>query len=313
LLGIVHPRSTKTANFAQKQNTLQALVYYISLPFIYLLSLLPFPLLYLFSDFVFFLLFHVIGYRKDVVLQNLRNAFPNKTQQEILELRKGFYHFLCDLFIETFKTLTISPKTMVKHCSMTPEAIALFRKLFDEQRSVMLVMGHQGNWEWAGNTFSLLCQQQLYVIYHPLGNKRFDDLIFKMRTRFGTKLIPMKNTFKEMLSRRDHTNATAFIADQTPRPDNAFWTTFLNQDTPVFKGTELIAQKLNCPLIYVQVRRVKRGYYELHAELLVEQTADTAEGYITELHTRRLERDIIANPHTWLWSHKRWKHKRPVS
>lgn len=291
---------------------MQALIYYITLPFIYLLSLLPFPLLYLFSDLVFFILYRLIGYRKDVVRQNLRNAFPTKNEQEINALCKAFYHHLCDMFLETFKTLTISPATMLRHCSLTPASKALFDKLANEKKSIMLVMGHLGNWEWGGNSFSLVCTQQLYVIYHPLGNKYFDGLMYHMRTRFGTKLIPMKNTFKEMLGNRGGTNATAFIADQTPRPDNAYWTNFLNQDTPVFKGTEIIASKIGCPLVYVHIKKVRRGYYETHAEMLLEDPTNKPDGYISELHTRRLEQDIIADPVTWLWSHRRWKHKRPA-
>ncbi len=173
-------------------------------------------------------------------------------------------------------------------------------------------MGHMGNWEWAGNTFSLQCRHQLYVIYHPIGNKHFDGLMYRMRTRFGTKLIAMKNTFREMLGNKGGLNATAFIADQTPQPNNAHWMTFLNQDTPVFKGTEVIAKKLNIPVLYTSIDRTKRGYYKIHAEILVAEPANTAENEITELHTRRLEQDIIARPETWLWSHRRWKHKRPV-
>lgn len=292
---------------------MQAIVYYLTLPFIYLLSLLPFPLLYLFSDLVFFLLYHLIGYRKDVVLQNLRNSFPDKSEKELLVIRKKFFHFMCDLFIETFKTLTISPANMLKHCAFTPEAKALFTRLAEEKRSIILVMGHMGNWEWGGNTFALSCSQQLYVIYHPLTNKYFDGLMYRMRTRFGTKLITMKNTYKEMFAMKDGANATAFIADQTPQPENAYWTTFMNQDTPVFKGTEIISRKLGTPLVYVSVRRVKRGYYELHADMLLEDPTGTPDGYISELHTRRLEKDILAHPETWLWSHRRWKHKRPVA
>ncbi|GAA4461774.1 lysophospholipid acyltransferase family protein [Nemorincola caseinilytica] len=291
---------------------MQALTYYIALPFIYLLSLLPFPLLYLFSDLVFFLLYRVAGYRKDVVRQNLRNAFPHKSEQEINTLCKAYYHHLCDMFLETFKTLTISPQTMLQRCSLSPGSKALFDRLNNENKSVILVMGHLGNWEWGGNTFSLSCTQQLYVIYHPLRNKYFDGLMYHMRTRFGTKLIAMKNTFREMLGNRKGANATAFIADQTPQPDNAYWTTFLNQDTPVFKGTEIIASKLGSPIVYVHIKKIKRGYYEMHAEMLLEDPASKPDGYISELHTRRLEKDIIAHPVTWLWSHRRWKHKRPA-
>ena len=150
------------------------------------------------------------------------------------------------------------------------------------------------------------------VIYHPMRNKRFNDLICGMRMRFGTRLIPMRDTFKEMAGRRNEVNATAFIADQTPSPENAYWTTFLHQETPVFWGTERIAQKLNYPIVYVTVRRVKRGYYRIHAEELFSNPKDTATGDISEAHTRKLEKDIIAQPEIWLWSHRRWKHRKSV-
>jgi KDO2-lipid IV(A) lauroyltransferase len=285
-------------------------LYYLSLPIIYLVSLLPFPILYLLSDTVYLLLYHVAGYRRKVVEENLRNAFPEKSEQEIREISSRFFRYLCDLFLETFKTLTISKKSMVRRCSFPPDTIALFSKLSQEGKSAILVMGHQGNWEWAGNSFSILCPQQLYVIYHPLANPHFNNLIYKMRTRFGTKLIAMQDTFRDMLSNRKEINATAFIADQTPNPNNAHWMTFLQQDTPVFKGTEKIAQKLNQPVVFVSVQRVKRGYYTVMAEVLFMQPANTQDGEITEAHTKRLEEDIIAHPATWLWSHRRWKHKR---
>jgi KDO2-lipid IV(A) lauroyltransferase len=290
---------------------LAALTYYLALPFIYLFSLLPFPVLYLFSDFFFLLLYHGIGYRKQVVITNLRNAFPEKSEPEIAAVARKYYRYLCDLFLETFKTLTISKRKMLQRCALTPEASALFAQLAREQKSIVLVMGHLGNWEWAGNTFSLVNSQQLYVIYHPISNKYFNGLMYRMRTRFGTKLIAMKDTFREMRSRKDEVNATAFIADQTPRPDNAYWTTFLNQETPVFKGTEIIARKINYPVVYASVQRRKRGYYDIHAEMLVANPAEMPENAISEQHTRRLEKDIIAQPETWLWSHRRWKHKKP--
>ena len=172
------------------------------------------------------------------------------------------------------------------------------------------MMGHYGNWEWAGNACSLLTQQQLYVIYHPLTNKNFNNLIVKLRTRFGTKLYAMKDTMREMIKNRHEINSTAFIADQTPAPENAYWTTFLNQDTPVFWGTEKIAQKLNLPIVYVTVNRVKRGYYVINSEILITDSKNTSEGEISELHTKKLEKDILAQPEIWLWSHRRWKHKR---
>lgn len=289
---------------------MSVLLYFLSLPFIYLVSLLPFPVLYLLSDAVYLLLYYVVGYRRKIVEQNLRNAFPEKSGAEIRKISREFYRYLCDLFLETFKTLTIGKKEMVKHCSFHPDTIALFDRLAAEGKSAILVMGHKGNWEWAGNTFSILCSQQLYVIYHPLANPHFNDLVYKMRTRFGTKLIAMHDTFRDMLAHRKEINATAFIADQTPHPQSAHWMTFLQQDTPVFKGTEKIAQKMNQPVVYVSVQRVKRGYYTVMAELLFMHPAGTEDGEITEAHTKKLEEDIILQPSTWLWSHRRWKHKR---
>ncbi|NDC40398.1 MAG: lipid A biosynthesis acyltransferase [Chitinophagia bacterium] len=283
----------------------------IATPFIFLLSILPFPVLYGLSYVVYVLLFYVLGYRKKVVFTNLRNAFPEKSEAQIKSIGRHFYRYLCDLFLETFKTLTISRESMLRHCSMTPSAKQLMQAYHTAGQSVILVLGHWGNWEWAGNTFSMECPQQLYVIYHPITNTFFDDLMRQMRTRFGSKLIAMKNTFREMLAMKGEVTATAFIADQTPSSQNAYWTTFLNQDTPVFRGTEIIAKKLNLPVIYISVKKVRRGYYEMDAELLHNNPVATAEGEITEMHTRRLEKDIIAHPEYWLWSHRRWKHKRP--
>ncbi len=288
-------------------------LYYIALPFIYLLSVLPFPVLYGLSNVVYALLYGVLRYREKVVLTNLRNAFPDKSEQEIRQLSRAFYRYFCDLFLEVFKTLTVSPETMLKHCRFTPQAQVVFDELAERNQSVVLVLGHLGNWEWAGNTFSLLCKQQLYVIYHPIVNPYFDGLMYRMRTRFGTKLIAMKETYRKMLSQKQELSTTAFIADQTPSaPQTAYWTTFLNQDTPVFPGTEIIARKLNFPVVYTRVKRLKRGYYEIDAEILVANPAETKDGEISEIHTRRLERDIIEQPETWLWTHRRWKHKRPV-
>lgn len=288
-----------------------AIFFYIGLPFIYLVSILPFPVFYLVSDFFFFLLYYVLGYRRKVVYANLKNSFPEKTPDELKKIEKAFYKYLCDMFLEVFKTLTISKEEAVKRCAFTQETVSIFNKLNNEKRSCIIVMGHYGNWEWAGNAFSLLCKQQLYVIYHPLSNKHFNNLMYKMRMRFGTKLYAMKDTMREMIKNRHEISATAFIADQTPPPEGAYWTNFLNQDTPVFFGTEKIAQKLNYPVVYVTMNRIKRGYYEVHSEVLMTDSKNTREGEISELHTKKLEADIYQHPEIWLWSHRRWKHKRP--
>jgi KDO2-lipid IV(A) lauroyltransferase len=289
---------------------MQAIGYYIALPFLYLVSVLPYWLFYGFSDVVFFLLYYVIGYRKKVVMENLRNSFPEKSEAERQLIMRRFYRYLCDLFLETFQTLTMSRDFSLRRCVLDEKAKALFDRYHDEKKSVIIVMGHYGNWEWAGNTFSLVCKQQLYVIYHPLTSKYFNRLIIGMRTRFGTRLIPMKDTFRDMIRNRSEVSATAFIADQTPSPDNAYWTTFLNQDTPVFRGTEMIARKMNFPVVYVSVKRKSRGHYHIFAETLFEEPALTGDGEISEGHTRKLESEIRQQPEIWLWSHRRWKHRK---
>jgi len=295
---------------SKKENRLQAIVFYLTLPFLYLISILPFRLLYGLSDFLFLILYHLLGYRRKVVFNNLKNSFPEKSDRELQMISRKFYKHLCDMFLETFKTLTITPKEMLRRCSVHPEAKKLLDGFAEKGQSVVLVMGHHGNWEWGGNSFSLVCRQQLFVIYHPLQNTYFNRLIIKMRTRFGTKLIAMNDTFRDMVKNKELVTATAFIADQTPAPENAYWTNFLQQDTPVFWGTERISKKMGFPVVYVHISKLRRGYYELSAEMLVAEPKTTPEGFVTETFTRKLEQLILEQPETWLWSHKRWKHRR---
>lgn len=287
-----------------------AIVFYLLTPFIYLISVLPFRLLYILSDFFYLLLYYVFSYRKKVAFTNLRNAFPQKSEAEIKSLAKDVYRYTCDLFLESFKILTISEKAMLEHCSLSANSVKLFDKLAEEDKSIILVMGHHGNWEWIGHTLNILAKHQVYAIYKPIQNRHFDRLMYDMRSRFGIKLIAMKDTLRTMLNQKHELNATIFIADQAPVPETAYWTLFLNQDTPVFKGTEAVSKKMNYPVVYISTKRIKRGYYEIELELLTDKPNETAPGEITELHTKRLERDIIARPEIWLWSHKRWKHKR---
>jgi len=294
----------------QPRSFLPAVTYYLVLPIIYLLSILPFALLYLFSDFLCFMLYYVIGYRKKVIEQNLRNSFPEKSDKEIEIVMKNFYKHFCDFFIETIKMLTLSKEEMIKRCKVTPETAAIYSRFAVEHKNVIIAMGHFGNWEWACNAFNAQTEQQLYVIYHPLSNKYFDELMHKIRTRNGAKLIAMRNTYREMIVNQEELNATAFLSDQTPPPQNAYWTTFLNQDTPVFKGVEVIAKKMKLPVVFSSMRKVKRGYYEMVSEILIEDPESVDEDEVSEMYIRKLEQDIKTQPEIWLWSHKRWKHKR---
>lgn len=286
------------------------LLYYLLLPILYFLSILPFWILYRLSDIVFLLVYYVAGYRKKVVLTNLRRSFPEKPEREIRRISRRFYAHFCDLIFETLKLLTIRPETLRKR--MRFENAALLEQLQREQKSVILLTGHNGNWEWAGVRFSIEPVHQYYAIYHPIRNPSFEKLVYHMRTRLGAKLYTMKEALRGMMRNRKQLTATAFIADQTPSHKNVYWTEFLNQDTPVFVGAERIAKMLRFPVVYLSVRRLRRGHYAMRAEMMFANPEITAENEISETYTRWLERDIQAQPETWLWTHRRWKHKRDL-
>jgi Kdo2-lipid IVA lauroyltransferase/acyltransferase len=293
---------------------MQAISYYLLLPLLYFISILPFPILYGVSNFVYVLLFYVFGYRKKVVYTNLRNSFPEKSEAEIIRIQKNYFKFLADLLVEVFKSLTISNAQLAKRCSYTPETAVLLNSLIEKHQNVVIVLGHHGNWEWAATSFGITQKHKLWGVYVPLKNKYFNNMVVRMRSRFGTGLIPIKENV-EYIERLSQTNnfALGLIADQTPRPERAHWMTFLNQDTPVYLGAEKFSQKLNYPVVYMSITRVKRGHYTVAGELLVENPRNCKPGEITEIHTKRLEQDIIRDPDVWAWSHKRWKHKRPVA
>ncbi|MEJ6737380.1 MAG: lysophospholipid acyltransferase family protein [Flavobacteriales bacterium] len=290
---------------------MQAIVYYISLPFIYLISILPFWLLYRVSDLLYFFIYILLGYRKNIVAQNLKNSFPEKTDKEIAKITKQFYVFFCDWMVETIKSITISRAAAIKRCHFTNTEI--LDKYYKENKKLIFVMGHMGSFELGGAAISTHTNYQLYTIFKPLSNKHFDRLIRHKRIRFNNKVIAMNDTFRTMIKLKDtkELNATLFIADQTPQKNNAYWTTFLNQETPIFWGTEIIAKKLNYPIIYFSIRQPKRGFYEITPELLCDNPSQTKTGEISVMHTNRLEQDIKEQPEIWLWSHRRWKHKKP--
>ncbi len=291
---------------------MKAIVFYITLPFIYLISVLPFWLMYLLSDFLYLIVFKLLGYRRRVVITNLKNSFPHKSEKEIKIIARAYFHFFCDWLLEMIKAITISKEESIKRCYLTDTKV--LEDLAKQKRQIIYVMGHMGNFEYGGPDMEFNTPYHLNVIYKPQANEYFNRLVNKKRVRFGPSLIPMATVFREMVKMKNSSvlNATAFIADQTPSPNNAYWTTFLNQDTPIFRGTETIAKKLNFPVVFLSTKRTKRGFYEMTPELLCEFPEETSEGELSEMHTKRLEQDIIQQPEIWLWSHRRWKHKRPI-
>lgn len=286
---------------------MQAITFYLVYPLIYALALMPFRLLYFVSDLLCLLL-KASGYRRKIIIKNLRNSFPEKDEAAISELCDRYYRYLCDLTLETLKTLKMSERSAKKRCVFHNQP--WLDKLYAERKSIMIVMGHHGNWEWAGPGFTLHTNHQLVVVYRPLSHPYFEKMMVRARTRFGTQITPVEKTLRTLVSNQDKVTATAFIADQVSMSSNAHWMTFLNQETAIFTGFEKLARKFNYPVVYMRITNVKRGYYEVTPELLFMNPKDTSENEIAETFMKTLEQDIIKDPVPWLWSHRRWKHVR---
>ena len=283
-------------------------------PLVYLISILPFWVLQIKAYGLYLIVYYVIGYRKKVVVTNLKNAFPEKSQAEIKTITAQFYLHFCDIIFETLKLLTISQTEFKKRFVFDESALKTFAYFEEKDQSVIGVMGHCGNWEWGAIAYPAYFNHLITGVYHPLSNKNVDQLVLKLRSGFGGNIIPMSRVYKELLTLRQKNIPTllGLIADQAPPPENAYWTIFLNQDTAVFYGAEKFAKKFNYPVVYVPVIKNKRGYYTLSAVVITDDPAKMHEGLISELHTKELEKNIIAQPYAWLWSHRRWKHKKPI-
>lgn len=274
------------------------------------ISLLPFPLLYKLSDGLYILFYYVFGYRKKIILQNIRNSFPEKSEKEHHEICKKFYKHFCDLVVESLKTFSIPEKEVLKRVvCINPDVI---NKYYDLKRSVIIAGGHYNNWELFAVAVDALIKHQTAGIYKPLSNKYFDEKMRSTRGKYGLKMISTKDVKHFFDDNRNNLTATIFGTDQSPsNPNNAYWMKFLNQDTGVLFGTEKFAKEYNYPVIYGRLNKLKRGHYSLELFDVTDTPNGTAYGEITEKITRLLEKDIQAIPQYWLWTHRRWKHKRP--
>lgn len=286
---------------------MQTILYYLLLPLLYGLSLLPLRILYVISDGLFYIIYYLVGYRKSVVRQNLANSFPHLNEADRLKIELKFFRYFCDVMVETVKLLTISKEETLRRCYMKDNSV--FVNAAAQGKSVVLVLGHYGNWELAALGMSLAWDYPITIIYQELSQPKFEKLIFKTRSKFGAILVPKPRVYRQVIEYKGIT-AYTFVADQTPLPKVAYWTDFLNQDTPVFQGPEKIAKKLKAPVVYAIMKPIRRGYYEMVAELMEEHPDNSPEGSITERFTRKLEADIISRPEYWLWTHRRWKQKR---
>lgn len=276
------------------------------------LSYLPFKVLYFISDALFILIYRFIGYRKKVVFSNLRNSFPDKSEEEIEKIARKFYRHFCDLAVESVKGFSISKKQLSRRLVIeNPEVIDEY---FKQGKDVIVAGGHYGNWEWCGFAMPIHVQHVCIGIYAPLTDPFFDKKVISNRQRYGLVLCPMKETRQYMSHDYGNPKATFFIADQSPASiKRAHWMQFLNQDTPVYTGTERFSQYFDIPVLFFGLRKVKRGYYTGRFELLTDKPNETPEFDITERLNRRIEQQILEQPEHWLWTHRRWKRKRNVS
>jgi len=288
---------------------MQRILYYIVLPLFWLISLLPITVLYLFSDFLYVIIYVLLGYRKKVVQENLSKAFPEKKPAEINQITCDYFRYLCDLLVEVLKGATMTREEYEQRWTADSEVVD---NIYAQNRSSIFILGHFGNWEAAAPVCTFNSNYHVNIIYKPIANSNFEKLINKIRVRFGNKVTPMDKILRQMLKHKNEPIAYAFVADQSPSPKNAFWMEFLNQETAVFTGVEKIAQKLNIPVIYISLQRKKRGHYHIQPTLLFENPKETKEGEIMTAFMKHLEQDIIENPSCWLWSHRRWKHSRAI-
>jgi len=279
----------------------------------WIITLLPLRVLYIFSDLLFVILYYFPSYRRKVVSANLKNSFPEKSAEELAATEKKFYRHLADLFIETLKLTHMSNKQLLRRFTFNnPE---LMERLYKEGRNVVLVHSHYNNWEWLGARLPLYTNYNSVGVYKPLRNKLFDRFLNNLRSKNNLELAPMSGVVREIIKNRKNNTLSFYgiIADQTPaKRDIKYWTNFLNQETPVYLGPERIVVKYDMALVFLNVQKVKRGHYSLTSELMFEHTAGLPEYLITETHVKRLEEIIREKPEFWIWSHRRWKHKKPA-
>lgn len=278
----------------------------------YLFSLLPMRVHYIISDGLYLLLYKVVGYRKKVVRQNLSSSFPEKSEAEIRQIEHDFYHFFCDLIVESVKYMTIRRENMKRR--MVLKGTEVIAELVEKGQSCVIYAGHYCNWEWITPLpLWLTPKAKMGLIYHPVENPAFDRLFLHMRGRFGTVCIAMQDTLRTLIeyNRKQQPMVVGFVSDQKPHWVNIHhWVDFLHHDTPVVTGTERIVKKLNYAAVYLDVRRIRRGYYEGEFRLLTSTPKEMPDYALTDAYFACLEQTIQRDPAFWLWSHDRWARTR---
>lgn len=288
------------------------LVYILVYPILWIISIIPTRLLYVLSDMLFILIYHIVGYRKKTVLYNLNLVFPEKSIEEKRVIRKKFYHHFCDMLVESIKSLTISEKELLKR--FVPTNINEVLAIEAQNRSIVLMLAHYGSWEWI-----FILQRYMshkgYAIYKRVENKYFDALIKRTRAKYNSYLITNKEAVPTLMRSKVEGELTinGFISDQTPKVQSAFhWQEFLNIKVPVYTGAELMAKRLDMAVVFCAVKKVKRGYYEATFTTITLNPREYKDYEITDIFLKLVEKQIYDAPEFYLWTHKRWKHKDSV-
>ncbi len=273
------------------------------------LSYLPYGILYAISRVLAFVFYYLIPYRKKVVLHNLQNSFPEKSNDEINVICRNFYCHLCDLIVESIKLFSISDAQIRQRFIVNnPEILEPY---FEADQSIIIVGGHYNNWEMLAAGIDQQVPHDTVALYSKLSDAFFDGKMKSSRGAFGLRMVTTKDSFAYFKEAHEVPRMTIFGADQSPTySKSVHWTTFLNQDTAVALGTERFAKKYDLPVVYGAINKIKRGHYTLDISVLCNNPSETADGEITERHTRKLEEQILNQPEYWLWTHKRWKRKR---
>lgn len=280
----------------------------------YVNSITPFALLYLKSDVYCFILYHLVRYRRKVVRENLILSFPEKSSPEIKHIERRFYRNLCDLFVEGCKMMKMKPDALSRRVTFTnPEMI---RDLYAKGRSVFCAMSHSGNWEWYSKLTWSLSGHKDVSIYKKMKNPYFDAFMLDLRRRFiedHKELMETTVVKKELASRVGMENMVLILGDQSPRgAESDYWTDFLHRDTCWYYGLEKLAKALDYSVVFVEMNRTGRGFYNVSFKMICEDPKQREDGFILEQYVRHTERLIQNNPDNWLWSHRRWKHSRPI-
>ncbi|UMB54954.1 lysophospholipid acyltransferase family protein [Lutibacter sp. A64] len=285
------------------------LVYILVYPIIWLLSILPFKILYFISDIIYLLVYYVIGYRKKVVFYNLKLTFPQKTDKELIKLRKLFYHHFVDIFIEMIKSFTVSKKEIYKRYQYTN--LNFFTDLYKDGKSVVLVGPHYANWEWIMSLDSFV-KYKGYAAYTKINNPYFNNQILKSRTKFGTSLVQTSKVISE-IKKNQKNNVQAIyglLSDQSPQLKKTFyWSEFLGIKVPIHTGAEMLAKRYDLNVVYMDVQRIKRGYYQTTFSLITDNATKFEDYQITDIFLEKVEKQIRINPEFYFWTHKRFKHK----